>query len=161
MRRAASRRAASRAPAPLAGLLDQVASGATSIASGDKRQQINEIWRADVAPLCQRALAGRYPVANAAAEVTLDDFSRLFAPNGLIDGFFQQHLRPFVDMSSTPWQWQSFDGIELGDLVRRPGAVRAGGEDPRRVLPVRRRPALGQLRDDPGVARRQCDPGPG
>lgn len=106
--------AASRAPAPLAGLLDQVASGATSIASGDKRQQINELWRADVAPLCQRALAGRYPVANASAEVTLDDFSRLFAPNGLIDGFFQQHLRPFVDMSSTPWQWQSFDGIELG-----------------------------------------------
>jgi type VI secretion system protein ImpL len=40
----------------------------------------------------------------AAADVTIDDFSRLFAPKGLIDAFFNASLRPFVDTTQDPWK---------------------------------------------------------
>ena len=39
----------------------------------------------------------------------LDDFVRLLGPGGLIDQFFDQYLKPFVDTTQTPWQWQSAD----------------------------------------------------
>ena len=41
----------------------------------------------------------------------LDDFARLFAPGGLIDGYFNTQLRPYVDTSGKVWQLQPADGI--------------------------------------------------
>ena len=55
---------------------------------------------------------GRFPfVANAREETPLDDFAKLFAPGGLLDGFFNTRLRPFVDTTSKVWQPMSSDGI--------------------------------------------------
>ena len=46
-------------------------------------------------------------------DVPLDDFVRLLGPSGLTDQFFDQYLKPFVDTSQTPWQWQSADHTRL------------------------------------------------
>ena len=32
----------------------------------------------------------------------------------LIDGFFQEHLLPFVDAASTPWRWKRVNDVDLG-----------------------------------------------
>jgi type VI secretion system protein ImpL len=45
------------------------------------------------------------------ADVPLDDFTRLFAPNGLIDGYFNTQLRPFVDTTAAVWRAQDADGV--------------------------------------------------
>jgi len=91
---------------PIKRIAQQVASGAKGAAMGGMRAQINAQWQAQVAPLCRQALANRYPFAkNASADVALADFARLFAPNGMIDGFFNKHLINFVDASSKPWRW--------------------------------------------------------
>jgi type VI secretion system protein ImpL len=91
---------------PIKRIAQQVASGAKGAAMGGMRSQINAQWQAQVAPLCRQALANRYPFAqNASADVALADFARLFAPNGMIDGFFNKHLIGFVDASSKPWRW--------------------------------------------------------
>lgn len=44
----------------------------------------------------------------------MDDFVRLMAPGGLIDGFFTDTLKPFVDTTQTPWKWNSVDNSQLG-----------------------------------------------
>jgi type VI secretion system protein ImpL len=46
--------------------------------------------------------------------VAIADFVRLFAPNGLIDSFFRQHLMPYVDMGRSPWRSRRHNGIDLG-----------------------------------------------
>jgi len=43
-----------------------------------------------------------------------DDFAKLLAPGGLMDGFFNDNLKALVDTSATPWRWQSADHVKLG-----------------------------------------------
>ena len=51
------------------------------------------------------------PVApNATNDASLEDFARLFAPGGSLDGFFNTQLKPFVDMSGKQWRLQPVDG---------------------------------------------------
>jgi type VI secretion system protein ImpL len=53
----------------------------------------------------------RYPFyRNASADVTRDDFTRLFSPNGALDDFFQKQLASHVDIASKPWKFR-----KLGD----------------------------------------------
>ncbi|MGF7173501.1 type VI secretion system membrane subunit TssM [Azospirillum doebereinerae] len=78
------------------------------------RAQISAEWQSSVLPWCKRALDNRYPFTRGAgSDVGLDDFARLFAPGGLIDGFFTNRLRPFVDTTKEPWRWQAGSG-DLG-----------------------------------------------
>lgn len=46
--------------------------------------------------------------------MTLQDFSRLFAPQGLIDTFFEENLAPFVDQTSNPWRLKRVNGVDIG-----------------------------------------------
>jgi type VI secretion system protein ImpL len=66
-----------------------------------------------VVPLCRDAF-NRYPFVDSAQDVPLDDFTRLLGPGGLMDQFFEQYLKSFVDTSQEPWRWQSGDHTKLG-----------------------------------------------
>jgi len=106
---------AAQVPAPLSGWLGQIASGGQSIAVSSTQQGLDTAWSGDVLPLCKQALHNRYPIATGSSnEVAMADFARLFAPNGLIDGFFKQNLSPYVDMGRKPWQSRRYNGIDLG-----------------------------------------------
>jgi type VI secretion system protein ImpL len=62
--------------------------------------------------LCRQVTVGRYPFDRASAQdAPLDDFARLFAPNGLLDSFFQTQIRPYVDTSGAVWRSKSAGGI--------------------------------------------------
>ena len=93
-------------PTPLdlwtVGLASEVAQATVERA----RDALSELWTASGARECERAVTGRYPFApEAEPEVTLDDFTRIFGPNGLFGGFFEENLAGFVDRSSDPWTW--------------------------------------------------------
>ncbi len=124
---------ASRAPPRIGEILTQIQTNASNLTSGSLRDQIRGDWTAKVLPFCKQALDNRYPmVRGAAADVTLDDFSRLFKPNGLIDAFFSSELQTFVVTTTTPWQWQKVGDTALGfsaDALaqfRRAAAIRDG-----------------------------------
>ncbi|SFH79985.1 type VI secretion system membrane subunit TssM [Albimonas pacifica] len=104
-----------RLPAPMDRWASQVASASSGVAVGGARAELNALWQAQVHPFCSRALEGRYPFdRSAAADVALQDFGRLFGPQGLIDGFFQEHLLPFVDAAASPWRWKRVNDVDLG-----------------------------------------------
>jgi type VI secretion system protein ImpL len=94
-------------PAPIdawtVGLAGRVASAAALRA----RQSMNDLWRAHGARECKRAISGRYPFdPSAQAEVTLDDFTRIFGPDGLFARFFDDNLSQFADTTTTQWSWK-------------------------------------------------------
>ena len=96
--------------AALDALMGGVASGALGQSSSRSHAQINEQWQSQVFPLCRSALENRYPIIRGSqVDVTLDDFAKLFAPNGLIDSFFKTNLKSFVDTTRIPWHWQMND----------------------------------------------------
>lgn len=132
---------APRMPAAVAALAQQMGKAGSTAAVGSTRTELNAQWTAQVLPFCRQATENRYPIhASGASEVMLADFAKLFGPNGLIDTFFNQNLRPFVDMSRHPWLWQKVDGVELGiapgvlTQFQRAAAIRdaffAGGAGP-------------------------------
>ena len=93
-------------------------------------------------PLCQKAVNGRYPfVSGSSNDIPLDDFAKLFSPNGLLDTFFNAQLRPFVNTAGGNWRLQSAGDVAPpigpGDLAQfqRAAAIRdlffgPGGKDP-------------------------------
>jgi type VI secretion system protein ImpL len=102
------------------------------------RDRLDAELRAQVAEFCVRAINGRYPfVRSSATDVTAEDFARLFAPGGLLDGFFQKHLTTLVDTSHSPWQFKDVamgSSSALAEFQRaqmiREVFFRAGGHAP-------------------------------
>ncbi len=104
-----------RLPGPMQRWANQVATGSSGITAGGARSGLNAQWQAKVYPFCQRALNGRYPFARGGkADVTMQDFGKLFGPNGLIDSFFNENLITFVDTTSNPWRWKRVNNTDLG-----------------------------------------------
>ena len=106
---------ASRDPLPVARWLEAMAAGGSALITGHTRQQVADAWNAANGPasLCQKAVTGRYPfVPRAAIDIPMEDFARFFSPGGLIDGFFNTQLRPYVDTSADGnWKTHPVDGV--------------------------------------------------
>ncbi|MEM1431498.1 MAG: type VI secretion system membrane subunit TssM [Pseudomonadota bacterium] len=107
--------AAQRVQGPLERWSSQIAQGASGITADGTRAGINAVWQSQVLPFCEQVLNSRYPFdRGAAADVAIGDFSRLFAPAGLIDSFFNENLRDYVDMRARPWGWKRVNDADLG-----------------------------------------------
>ncbi|TAJ83509.1 type VI secretion system membrane subunit TssM [Reyranella sp.] len=110
----ALRAEAQRQPPPLARWLQAMADSSTALRGGGARQQVIAAYNGAGGPaaLCPLAVNGRFPfVPGSSLETPLDDFAKLFAPGGLIDGFFNTQLRPYVDTTGKVWKAQSADGV--------------------------------------------------
>ncbi len=108
------RAAASQAPQPVQRWLLSLVANTTTLRTGGARQQAAAAFNGEGGPasLCAQAVKGHYPFAGASgADIPLDDFTRLFAPNGLIDSYFNTQLRPFVDTTAAVWRTQDADGV--------------------------------------------------
>lgn len=93
----------------------QIASGSSGITAEGTRAQLNARWRSQVLPFCEQALSNRYPFnRRAGADVALADFARLFAPGGLIETFFNESLRRYVDTQARPMAWRRVNDSDLG-----------------------------------------------
>ena len=106
---------ASRDPQPVARWLSGIAVAGDALRGGGAKQQVAAAFNGAGGPalLCQAAVNGRYPFfADATNEIPIGDFARLFAPGGLLDGFFNTQLRPYVNMSGPNWQVQAVNGVQ-------------------------------------------------
>ncbi|RVT84117.1 type VI secretion system membrane subunit TssM [Rhodobacteraceae bacterium CCMM004] len=109
------KQAAARIDGPLERWSNQISGGSSGIATEGTRSGMNARWQSDVLPFCQQATADAYPFnRRARPDISIADFTRLFGPDGLIDGFFKQNMASFVDTRSRPWQWKKVNDIDLG-----------------------------------------------
>ncbi len=107
-------------PKPIAEMLTSVAATSSAAVTAGASKELASAWRSQVVPLCEAAL-NRYPfVGSSSNDVPTDDFTRLLGPGGMIDQFFNDHLKPFVDTSVKPWKWQAANN---GQLNLSPGTL--------------------------------------
>lgn len=105
-------------PDPIDDWLGGIAGDTSGLTEKAVTSELNAIWRAEILPFCQAALNDRYPFsADSAVDVNVRDFSRLFGPGGLIDSFTNDHLLPYVDTNSKPWQWRADFGLDSSALA--------------------------------------------
>ncbi len=107
---------AGRLPEPLRSMLGTLAASGSTQALGATRANISQNLSTSVGEFCNRAIADRYPFSrDSKIDVTPDDFSRLFAPGGVIDDFFQKNLAAFVDTTVKPWRFRKVGDASMGD----------------------------------------------
>ena len=135
---------AQRQPAPVAGWLRQIADSGRTALNSNASAAASTAFSSTTGPgaLCRQVVTGHYPFdSSSATDAPLDDFARLFAPNGLLDTFFQTQLKPYVDMRGSVWHLHSVGGVappvDEATLRRfqRAAAIRdaffpSGGSDP-------------------------------
>ncbi len=107
--------AASRIDGPMQRWAAQITTGSSGITADGTRASINARWQASVLPFCEQALADRYPFnRQSKADVAMQDFAKLFAPQGLVDSFFNENLAKYVDTRTRPWTWKRINDADLG-----------------------------------------------
>ncbi|WP_333874583.1 type VI secretion system membrane subunit TssM [Methylobacter sp.] len=98
-----------RAPFPVSRMMENIAEGSQNLVSGGVRKQLNAMWQSSVLPFCQKAIQGLYPIAKSSREITYEDFTYFFGPNGLMDEFFNKYLVSSVEKGGQNWQWNNRD----------------------------------------------------
>ena len=92
-------------PEPLKSMTQVLAAGNQDIILDSSKSQLNRLWQSEVMPLYQSGVQGRYPFSRTSnRDTTLEDFSRFFAQGGILDQFFNNNLKAFVDTSGKSWR---------------------------------------------------------
>jgi type VI secretion system protein ImpL len=111
--------AAARAPEPLRGLLQLLTTHDAGLAFAALREPWSRQLASEVAPACAQAVEGRYPlVRQATQEMSRAEFARTFGAGGVLDGWFQGTLAPWVDTGVRPWNVPALPQARLGDALQ-------------------------------------------
>ena len=95
---------AARYPVPIRTILEGLTDEGKRQTDGGIRGALSAELESSVGEFCRVAIRGRYPFDRTSKrDVTFADFSKMFSPGGMMDGFFNTHLRPITDVSNRVW----------------------------------------------------------
>jgi type VI secretion system protein ImpL len=117
---------AARQPQPLARWLTALGQSTAAQRSGGAKAAIAAAGGQALGPICRMLGDPRnipFPFnRNAAQDMPVDDFARLFGPGGALDLFFAQWVRPYVDTTQKPWRLMATAGltppVTQGDVLQ-------------------------------------------
>ncbi len=89
---------------------------------------VQQLWQRNVAPSCLGTVDGRFPFGEG-PDISMEEFTRLFGPNGVIDQFYRLRIGNLVDTTASPWRWKPearFAGFdpETAQFFERAAAIR-------------------------------------
>ncbi|MEM8799792.1 MAG: type VI secretion system membrane subunit TssM, partial [Pseudomonadota bacterium] len=107
---------AAKLPQPISNWLRQLTSSSHGLRASNIRERIDTAWRSDMKSECEAMVAGRYPVYRAGqrGDITIRDFGRFFGSGGIVDSYFNTHLKSLVDTSQPAWTWKNVGNRSLG-----------------------------------------------
>lgn len=106
---------AARQPQPLARWLTALGQSTAAQRSGGAKAAIAAAGGQALGPICRVFADPRgipFPFRrDAAQDMPVDDFARLFGPGGALDLFFAQWVKPYVDTTQRPWRLVATAGL--------------------------------------------------
>ena len=127
--------AASRLPPELSRMVDEAVDNFEGDAASTAVAQINADLTSQVTAVCEGIVDGRYPFSKSPArQVPLSEFAQLFAPDGVLDRFFNANLAIHANMGAGDWTWREDSPLAKKLSLAKPAAVSEGGGDPGCVL---------------------------
>ena len=98
-------------PAPFRTVLLQLSQQGSQEVNQGIGQLLSRQMQAVVGDTCRLTIEGNFPFApDSTRDVSVDDFTRVFAQGGVIDDFFTKTLAPFVDTLAKPWRYKTLPG---------------------------------------------------
>ena len=105
---------AKQSPEPLKSWTNQLAGDTWAILIKDSRQYINHQWQQTVYTSFQNTIANRYPFDSAQTiEIAMPDFNHFFSTHGVLNGFTEEFVKPFLDVSSAQWKPKAVNDFVL------------------------------------------------
>ena len=116
---AVKRDAAALLPPTISAVVVAMATGSQSAVRVTTSSNVGTGFAQNILKDCRDLVDGRYPFApGSMTDIPIADFERLFAPNGLFDGYFQKELQTLVNTTRTPWTWRTdASGAQVGGGV--------------------------------------------
>jgi type VI secretion system protein ImpL len=109
-------------PEPVRSWLLSLTSLGWDLTLNSAKKELNSTWKADVRAAYTKGLQGRYPLFRTSnIDATMVDFSRFFAPDGILDQFFKDKLSSFVDTSTPNWGLIAIGNSKVG--IRREALI--------------------------------------
>jgi type VI secretion system protein ImpL len=106
--------AAATLPSPVAGIISEVATRSWNQIMRLALDHVGAAWRRDVLPVCERSIAGRFPVERGAErDIGLRDFRAFFGPDGTVNAFLRAQLEPFIQWRGNGYVATTVDGVSL------------------------------------------------
>ncbi|WP_261599293.1 type VI secretion system membrane subunit TssM [Marinomonas sp. BSi20414] len=94
-------RVATGLPKPLDSMMTKLADESWYVIKQEAIHYLEVRWRDDIYKVYEQKFAGRYPFdPRSSRDVSLQDFEAFFAPNGLLDRFYNDQLKMFIDENS-------------------------------------------------------------
>lgn len=101
-------------PAPIGQWLGVISESVWTLTLDNAKQYLNTIWTETVVAEYQSQIANRYPLFKTAdQDISLNSFNHFFGPQGTVELFFNNFLKPFVDTTQIYWTWKKIDGQSL------------------------------------------------
>ncbi len=101
-------------PFPLSNWSKQLADESWMLVLNSAREHINHQWQTVIIPFYAERLASHYPLdAGQKQDVNLDDFTRFFAPQGMLSQFSLQYIKPFINTNKAKWRPKSVNGYQM------------------------------------------------
>ncbi len=105
---------AARYPVPIRTVLEGLTDEGRRQADGGIRGALSAELESSVGEFCRVAIRGRYPFdRNSKRDATYADFSKIFSPGGMMDSFFNTHLKLITDVSGRVWTLRKADNGQL------------------------------------------------
>lgn len=101
-------------PEPVKRWLNSIADETWKIILSSARGHINTEWKNQVYSVYLDTMAGRYPIKRSSGdEMALFDFSEFFKPKGIMDKFYIDFIKPFIN-TRKGWSNRAVDNHSLG-----------------------------------------------
>jgi type VI secretion system protein ImpL len=75
----------------------------TVLIESSAQEDIESGWKDGVYKFCKHSINNHFPFSNTNDDVTINDFIKIFAPDGVIDQFYNKYISSYVDTSKSPW----------------------------------------------------------
>jgi type VI secretion system protein ImpL len=105
---------ADRQPAPVSRWLRQIATGGDIMLGNAAQAAASAAFSGSDGPqgLCRSVVDGHYPFApGSQKDAPIDDFTRMFAPGGMLDSYYQSQIKPYVDTRGPVWRTHALGGV--------------------------------------------------
>jgi len=105
---------ADKMPAPIQQWMRVLAHNSWKLMLQESKLYMNTLWKTSVASAYHKTIENRYPIYNSAKnDIQIKDFDQFFGPGGVIQNYFNNYLKPFVDLSQVYWSWKKLDGEQI------------------------------------------------
>lgn len=102
-------------PDQLRPLFQRIVFRMAAVTGAGARARLADIWSSTVLPACRAVVSGHYPFdPKSELDASPEDFATVFGPKGAIASFRDGYLKPFIDVSASPWKWRGGNMIGLG-----------------------------------------------